>query len=212
MTRSDTTSKRDTAPTNGTVGTYVRSIALIRHGETAWNAAARLQGTIDVPVSEQGRRALDGVARVVDDLPVDHCVSSDLQRTRETAKLLGFDQPVLDRRWRERDLGAWSGRHKGELQAVAEDQYLAWRRGTFTPPEAETWPSVLTRIQEALDALRDRSGLTIVITHGGPIRAACTVLLGVAPGSLTPVRNGSMTWFDFDAEGHARLRTYNSLL
>ena len=66
-----------------------RSLVLLRHGATDWNAAGRLQGRADIPLSEAGRAALEGRA-----VPATYrdrqWYASPLRRTQETATLLGL--------------------------------------------------------------------------------------------------------------------------
>ena len=89
------------------------STLLIRHGETRWNAAGRIQGWAPVPLSDRGREqaAQVGSALVADE-DVDRIVSSDLRRTHETATVIaeavGADVET-DSRLRERDFGVFQG-------------------------------------------------------------------------------------------------------
>ncbi len=55
-------------------------LILVRHGETAWNAAGRLQGHADVPLSPMGQQQADAVARFLASDTVHSVYSSDLQR------------------------------------------------------------------------------------------------------------------------------------
>ena len=85
---------------------------LIRHGETQANKAGILQGQLDVPLSESGRRQARAVAEALSGVRLDAVYSSDLSRARETAEAIveGRTCPlVLDRRLRELDMGAISG-------------------------------------------------------------------------------------------------------
>jgi probable phosphoglycerate mutase len=60
----------------------------------------------------------------------------------------------------------------------------------------------------ALADLREGGGGTVlVVTHGGPIRRALALLVGLDPGRIVPPRTGSMTIVDL--EDGARLRAYN---
>src|SRR3954451_4742886 len=63
-------------------------LILVRHGESVWNAEERLQGQLDPPLSERGRRQSRALAATLDGLPGDRVICSDLARARETAELL----------------------------------------------------------------------------------------------------------------------------
>ncbi|PLC11069.1 phosphoglycerate mutase [Kocuria flava] len=66
-------------------------IVLIRHGQTDWNLAERLQGAVDVPLNDTGRHQAREAGRLLREqaLPWDVLVSSPLGRAVETARLIG---------------------------------------------------------------------------------------------------------------------------
>src|SRR5690606_24937790 len=88
---------------------------LIRHGETEWNAGRRLQGWLDIPLSDIGRQQAHRLAahlRALQGPQFKAVLSSDLSRAAETARIatehLGL--PVLaDERLRERNYGVYQG-------------------------------------------------------------------------------------------------------
>src|SRR5690606_39621881 len=85
---------------------------LLRHGQTEWNAADRMQGQIDTDLTELGRRQAKEAARELVSRNAIAIVSSDLRRAHETA--LAFadhtDVPItVDPRLRETHLGEWQG-------------------------------------------------------------------------------------------------------
>jgi glucosyl-3-phosphoglycerate phosphatase len=121
---------------------------LIRHGETAWNAAKRLQGQADESLSDAGCDQVRRATGLVKGIRFDRIVSSDLKRATETADLLGLEPVTVDRRWREIDVGSWRGRNVAELREESPDAWRAWRAGRFTPPSGGSrprWPSFRRR-------------------------------------------------------------------
>jgi len=187
-------------------------LLLVRHGETAWNREAVLQGQEDVGLSPSGRLQASALAPIVARFAPATAVSSDLSRARETAALLGFEDARASAVWREADLGAWTGRAKADLQREDAVSYQEWRDGRLDPPGGEGWAALRERIGEALPALADEAnygGAQLVVTHGGVIRAACSLLVGLEPNCLVAVDPGSLTVFDFDVNGAARLKAFN---
>ena len=86
---------------------------IVRHGETEWNKARRIQGQVDIPLNEFGRRLARKTAKGLSDITFDLCYSSPLSRARETAALLleGRDTPVIeDARISEMAFGEYEGR------------------------------------------------------------------------------------------------------
>ncbi len=185
-------------------------LLLVRHGETAWNAERRLQGNRDVPLSATGRAQATALAPAVAAHRPSRVVVSPLARTRETAELLGHPGDRRDARWQEADLGDWTGQLSDALRAAGGD-YDAWRAGLLTPPGGEPFAALTARVAAALaDLCREPTGeAVLVVTHGGPIRAAVQHLLGLAPARIVPVGPASLTLIDIGATG-ARLRGYNT--
>lgn len=61
-------------------------VYLVRHGETQWNAERRIQGQSDSPLTAKGEQQAMQVATRAKELGITHIISSDLGRTRRTAK------------------------------------------------------------------------------------------------------------------------------
>ncbi|WP_053206444.1 histidine phosphatase family protein [Jiangella muralis] len=183
-------------------------LLLVRHGETDWNAERRLQGREDRPLSARGRGQARALAPYVARYRPDHVTCSPLLRTRQTAHLLGVTVSGLDPRWQEADLGSWTGRTREELVATGDGGYAAWRAGSYQPPGAEPLTALRLRVAAAIDDLAIGGGVHLVVTHGGPIRAACHLLVALEPAALVPVPPGSLTVFDLGGP-RPRLRAFN---
>src|SRR5690348_13914028 len=101
-------------------------LLLVRHGESTWNAARRMQGQLDPPLSERGlAQALEVGERLAGRrLGAFYC--SDLVRARQTAELIasavGMD-PVPDPGLREIALGAWEGKTREEVMAEYPEEW-----------------------------------------------------------------------------------------
>src|SRR5919109_2812903 len=97
-------------------------LLLVRHGESTWNAQSRWQGQADPPLSPFGeRQAEDATVRLAESASITAVWTSDLVRARRTgeliAKRLGLDAVHDEPRLRERDVGAWSGLTRDEIEA-----------------------------------------------------------------------------------------------
>ena len=150
-----------------------RRLLLVRHGESTWNAVSRWQGQADPPLSPFGeRQAEDAGARLAEIASITAVWASNLVRARRTgdliAKHLGVAQVREEPRLRERDVGAWSGLTRDEIEERWPG-YLAARR---SPPDFEGDDELLARTRAGLAAAVDGNGTgdVLVVTHGGVIR------------------------------------------
>jgi broad specificity phosphatase PhoE len=165
----------------------------VRHGETEWNAERRLQGQLDVPLNDTGRRQSAQCADILRALiaarrrtPGDFTfLSSPLSRARETMEILrtGLGLPcagyATDDRLRELSFGHWEGLTYKEVR-VLDRSVLAVRerdKWNFTPPDGESYAQLLVRVREWQAAV---TGDVIVTAHGGVARVL-SVLFGVRP-------------------------------
>lgn len=162
----------------------VTRILLVRHGQSVWNADGRWQGQADPPLSDLG---VDQAAAAADSDAVDGVralYSSDLERARHTAQLLGVRlglDPVVDERLRERHAGAWEGCTRAEIDAGWPGFLESGRR----PEGYEADGSVLDRVLAALAAVASaEDGDVLVVTHGGVVRTVERHLGGAADGLI----------------------------
>lgn len=86
----------------------------IRHAPTLWNEQGRMQGHADIPLSDFGR-SVAKTWTLPDDIRAAHWYSSPLQRTRQTAEILGVS-PVVEDTLIEMDWGAWEGETLRDLR------------------------------------------------------------------------------------------------
>jgi broad specificity phosphatase PhoE len=170
----------------------MRRLILVRHGETLWNAEQRLQGHHDVPLSARGvaqARAFSPYARCLAPRLV---VSSDLERCKETTRILGFTKFSTDPRLREINMGEWTGRTKPEIVAESPEAYTAWRSGNYCPAEGENWDQFRNRIVDGLfDWLKRADGDVMAVVHSGVVRVALAAFVGLTQDRLAPVGNGA---------------------
>ena len=192
-----------------------RPIYIARHGQTAWNATARVQGQAEADLNETGRRqaAVNGrtLSRLVPDPSGFRFIASPMRRTRETMEIiretmgLPRDGYELEPRIVEVHFGDWQGFTFAELEA-ANPGSTAMRdldKWNFVPPGqgAESYAMLAERIRPWISQLQ---GPVIVVTHGGVIRSLFHTLNGlpdrdasmmdVAQDRIFEVRGGRIEW------------------
>jgi len=159
------------------------------HGQTEWNRDGRVQGHLDSPLTEHGRRQAVTAARILGDQNLVpgtfEMVCSPLGRTLETARIiateLGFDISAIrtEERLKEVSLGQWEGHTHAQVQARWPDGIAGSNRYNwyFRSPDGETYDEVARRLEGWLEAHAHRDKL-IVVTHG----IASRVLRGLYGG------------------------------
>jgi probable phosphoglycerate mutase len=155
----------------------VTHIVLARHGQTDWNREHRWQGHADRPLDAAGREQARALAASLATRAFDAVYSSDLARARETADIVaeGLGLEVrLDPRLREVDVGEWSGHTNAEIEQRFPDGARRRRAGGTGWEHGETYGAMRTRAVAALRAIAAQhpGGSVLVVTHGGPMRAA----------------------------------------
>lgn len=153
-------------------------ILLIRHGETDWNVDKRLQGHIDIPLNDEGRRQADALARTLAAEPLDAIYASDLSRARDTAQAVAHRQGQavqLDIALRERCFGGFEGLLPDDIAQRYPVDYAAWRArepdARFPAGEriAETMREFYERAVNAVCRLASNPGhrKIAIVSHGG---------------------------------------------
>ena len=146
-------------------------LLLVRHGQSTWNAEGRWQGHSDPPLSPLGERQVRAAAPAVIELGVTAVFSSDLQRARQTAELLAPPglTPVVVPPLRERNVGAWEGLTRDEIDA----RFPGMREAHESPPGFESDGSLIARVLPALERIIGElasDAIALIATHGGVIR------------------------------------------
>ncbi|HCW46879.1 MAG TPA: phosphoglycerate mutase, partial [Erwiniaceae bacterium] len=102
-------------------------VYLVRHGETVWNAARRIQGQSDSALTEKGEQQARQVGERAKSLGITHVIGSDLGRTRRTAEIIADAcgcSVTLDARLRELNMGVLEQR---PIDSLSEEEE-GWRR------------------------------------------------------------------------------------
>lgn len=177
---------------------------LVRHGETDWNAARRIQGRTDIPLNETGRQQARRAGELLTRRRWDAVYSSPLDRAHETATIiaerLGIDAVT--------DVDALMERDYGEAEGMAFDEIEALYPEGVRAPGQETREEVAARVVPALLELAARhpGARLVVVSHGGSIRS---VLQTAEPGRQHPrITNASVHSFRVE-DGALRLIAFD---
>lgn len=184
----------------------MRTLFLVRHGETDWNREDRMQGRALTQLNDRGRRQARSTGRyLARHWELDALYTSPLPRAAETARIIG-DQcrvDVTDRfhGLKERD---WGGL-QGFLSDDAFSEYPEISMSTSgtdafeqAPPGGESYADVQERAIDAWRRIVDRTDedeVAAVVSHGIPIRLIKGHVKGLTPakGVKQEVSNAAVT-------------------
>ena len=164
---------------------------LVRHGELVTSKEWRYVGQLDVELNETGKKQVKKLSNRLSSEKIDKIFSSDLNRTIESANIIGkklliVNEPISE--FREINLGVWEGltldeidlRFPGDLLKRSEDV-----KG-FRVIDGESFSDVNKRVMPKLmEIIKDNSGKRIlVVAHGGINRIIIADALGLSINNI----------------------------
>lgn len=147
----------------------LRPFLILRHGETDWNVAQRMQGVRDIPLNATGHAQAEAAADILSLSGVRRILSSPLSRALETAKATArtTGAPVTcDDRLVERGFGELEGKTVADVK-----RDYGYGDGvnfhTIDGPEIEDADAVIQRTGDAISAyLAQSADLSLIVAHG----------------------------------------------
>ncbi len=159
------------------------TILLIRSGITEFDSQGRIQGTLDVPLCEEGRKQAIAMAEelAVQDASVDALYAGPCLSAQQTAEILGrrLDlKPKTLKKLHNLDQGLWQGLLFDDVKSKQPKVYRQWqeRPDTVCPPEGETLREAGERLKTALAKLTKKHktgaiGLVLAQPLAGVLRS-----------------------------------------
>lgn len=193
---------------------FPKPLLFIRHGETDWNREQRFQGASDVTLNqagrEQARKLALHLARTSHAAELTALVTSPLQRSVETANLigsgLGFDPRALrvEPAFRELSFGRWEGLTSIEVKERFYAERKSRKSGAwhFAPSGGESMESRKTEVATGIAMLDPGS---IVVSHSGIMRIVLHLLGGVSEDDAARTVIGHLDAFRWNGTHLCRL-------
>lgn len=184
-------------------------LCLVRHGETDWNRAHRIQGWTDVPLNATGLAQAEAAARELAGESFDQVYSSTLLRASRTAEILALPHGLgvdRDARLRERNLGLLQGLDRSEIAARHPEvhELMRGRRPDYQPPGGESLAQFRARIEDWLrEIVVGHPGQQLlVVSHGGVLDLVYRLASGQGFDSprAHPLPNAALNWFVWRGE------------
>ncbi len=194
-------------------------IYLIRHGETVWNVASKLQGHTNVTLSDNGRRQAEQLGKRLACLKFDQFYASDLARAGETARIIARHHENRDvlmlRELREMNFGRWEGFSIKEIQGMYPDIIKQWWKTPLQTrlPGGESLGDLVQRVVAVVKNIVENSNGSnvLLVTHGGVIRVIVGSVLGMDLNEHWRLRqdNASLNIIDFPEWNKGILMLFN---
>ena len=169
---------------------------LARHGATDENAAGRILGRRDPPLSAVGVAQAEALADRMRGVGLARVWTSPLRRALRTAEVVAGAaglEPVVLEDLAESDRGDWEGRLVADLARQQPELHAAFLAGepTFRFPGGESLAEQRARTRSALAAVTAGPLPALVVAHAGTIRAAGGLRRACAPGVRARARRGA---------------------
>lgn len=159
----------------------VTRLYLIRHGQTDWNLRAALQGQVDIPLNETGKKQAAEARSMLQGISFDAVYTSPLSRAMETAAVAsGWAKEKIrpDERIKEISFGVWEGQSTKELGDAVKPFFLDPPHYTL-PEGGESLEHLLERTGDFAEyVLKEHEGQTVLAAgHGASLHALITAAL-----------------------------------
>lgn len=174
-------------------------LLVIRHGETQWNRAGRLQGRLDTPLTANGVRQAMAVGqhhkeRVDWSAPIRFWMSPQ-GRARQTASILAdiwdvpFDHFAVHPALVERSYGQWEGLTQAEIRETRGHEFEANLRDPFhfAMEDGESRLAVGERLSAWSRGL-EHGPLHVVVSHSGCLRSLRGLYTGASKEAILAYR------------------------
>lgn len=188
----------------------VTKLCVTRHGETDWNITGILQGWIDVPLNDTGRRQAHELAQSLADCGFGLVCTSPLRRSAETAEIIaaawGLPPPTAHAGLKERHFGHIQGMPKSELKFTHPGlhQEILRRNPACLFEDGESVDHFADRVRDALlDIAHTHPGRRVlVITHGWVMDAITRHIRQLPRTAVLDMKrkNGESVWLRSTAD------------
>ena len=184
----------------------MKTLFVIRHGETDFNKKGRYLGRTDEPLNDIGIDQAKKLAEKTSDLDIEIIYCSPLKRAIETTDFIKTNhncEVIIDKHFIERSIGIYEGLTKEEAKNKYPDLYAKNITRIFddAPPKGETIDEVMERVFFGLNKIKNQNKFSniLISTHG--------FIAKVINKYFNP-KISDQEFFDFSL-ANAEIKTYN---
>lgn len=185
----------------------MKTIIMVRHGQSESNVRKTFTGQLNAPLTDAGREQAQRMARYLDKYRVDKIYVSSLERAVETAQPIALRQncPMEKRNeLMEINSGCWQGLTFAEIAEKYPQTYEVWRSdiGNAAPEDGETCAQLYARVTDFFKKVLEMPEETVcLVCHATPIRMMESFIrAGSVEGAqkIGWVPNASVTVYEYD--------------
>jgi len=170
-------------------------LLLVRTGATEYECQGRVQGTLDIPLSEDGRKQIERVAEQLRETKIHICYAGPCRATQQSADILATELKLKTKTvddLRNLDHGLWQGMLINDVKIKQPKVYRQWQEHpeTVCPPEGENLQVVRERLHRALTkiAKKNKEGIVAMVVAEPVTRLIKNALRDDALGNLWQVQ------------------------
>jgi len=194
-------------------------LTLVRHGETVWNQAKKIQGITDIELSELGLEQVNKLSLALQNEKFDMIVTSPLKRALNTAQAIGMNHAlplIVENDLHELNAGLLEGLTFQDLRLHYTDFLNKWMidHASVTMPQGESLQEVQDRVWPVIKRITETSEHALVVAHSFVIiTILCKIRnlslshskemrVGVASKTCLEVKNGTIEVVIFNDTDH----------
>lgn len=193
----------------------MRTLHLLRHGETTLSADGTFCGEIDTPLSDRGKEQAVAAAEHVAKLDLQAIYVSPLTRARQTAEPISKKTgipAIVEPGLHEIRYGRWDGEKEVDIRKNDPDTYALWASdpAVNAPPGGENGYAIAARaVPIVLRVGQTHAGNVVLVSHKATIRVIVCALLGLHVGRFRDriaCPTASLTTFEYGSRGPLLVR------
>lgn len=177
---------------------------VMRHGQTDWNVAGKVQGCTDIELNKNGVKQAQKAREKFNQCDIDVILCSPLKRTKKTAEIVNQDKQVpviFEERLKERNFGDLEGKYpeKYRQKFINAWNYLLNAKEDNIEPVVNLCDKVWGFLDEVKEKYQDKN--VMLVTHGAISHVILAYFEGISEdGSLrmSGMENCEIREFEWD--------------
>lgn len=171
----------------------MKKLYLVRHGESEWNKLKKIQGQIDIPLTEKGIEQAKLIGKRLINEGIEKIYTSDLKRAYDTAsiigKMLNIDVIPL-KELREINFGIWEGLTTDIIKSKFSKERELWLKNPemLKVEGAESILELQLRAMNEINKIISNNNIdnVLIVSHSATLK---TIILGLLNMDISHFKN-----------------------